>query len=37
MPEQDNSPTQQLGKTVFETIRQQILIQTLMDTFLDPH
>ena len=29
MREQDNSPTEQLCKTVFETIRQQILFQTL--------
>ena len=29
MQEQDNSPTEQFGNTVVETIRQQILIQTL--------
>ena len=27
--EQENSPTEQFGNTVFETIRQQILFQTL--------
>ena len=29
MREQDNSPTEQFGNTGFETIRQNILIQTL--------
>ena len=31
MWEQDNSPTERFGNMVFETIRQQIMIQTIFD------